>query len=218
MRRKDNPRQDVAGPPRRASVGGQLGPAADDRVLPGLPEKSASTAWRKHLSRDSGPGGLRNNSLRVLTGGDPQADPGNWEKKERTVRLSNGLHTTQDLRVVSGDRKLLIHCFHPLLQSFPPSAHTDFMSKGFENISGKGTGGGGELPEMEDIGKPAPFFGLLILAVGLPQLLRSSCLHFKSFAHRLPVKAKTIKLGEENVSKYFQVFKMSDCLLGQKEH
>lgn len=49
------------------------------------------------------------------------------------------------------------------------------MSKGFENISGKGTGGGGELPEMEDIGKPAPFFGLLILAVGLPQLLRYCC-------------------------------------------
>lgn len=38
------------------------------------------------------------------------------------------------------------------------------MSKGFENISGKGMGGGGELPEMEDIGKPAPFFGLLVSA------------------------------------------------------
>ena len=48
-------------------------------------------------------------------------------------------------------------------------------------------------------------------------MLRASCLHFKSFAHRLTVKAKTIKLGEENVAKYFHAFEMSDYMLDRTE-
>lgn len=48
-------------------------------------------------------------------------------------------------------------------------------------------------------------------------MLRASCLHFKSFAHRLTVKAKTIKFGEENVAKYFHAFEMSDYMLDRTE-
>ena len=46
-------------------------------------------------------------------------------------------------------------------------------------------------------------------------MLRASRLHFKSFAHRLTGKAKTIKLGEENVATFgMKIFGFTLIIIG----